>query len=269
MGLSALGVVVLAGSFSLQDIVEAQRSVWFAVLQPVGLVEPEELHALGVALPPTLPRHLVHPAELVGDALEGELIRQAAEIDLSRFKGAVPIELTGHSPFPPIGELPYLLTLPAHGFFWFLLAAGLPIGRSLAEADFATVLSSEDVPAGLSVPPVAFGRNDDLVGALNDAELRPLPGDTVLAGGQRRAERLGEVGLGALDGQAVEYDRVATVDDVGQIGVAGPRIRRQIVADGIGAWTKKCQHTSWWNETLNGTWVLRTASATAGSSAIR
>src|SRR3546814_20395252 len=30
--------------------------------------------------------------------------------------------MTGRSPFPPIGDLPYLLTLPAHGFFWFLLA---------------------------------------------------------------------------------------------------------------------------------------------------
>ncbi len=48
---------------------------------------------------------------------------QAAEIDLSEFEGRVPIELTGQSPFPPVGELPYLLTLPAYGFYWFLLAA--------------------------------------------------------------------------------------------------------------------------------------------------
>ncbi|MFC0009896.1 maltose alpha-D-glucosyltransferase [Devosia nitrariae] len=46
---------------------------------------------------------------------------QAVEIDLSRFKGAVPIELSGYSVFPPIGDLPYLVTLPAYGFFWFLL----------------------------------------------------------------------------------------------------------------------------------------------------
>ncbi len=46
---------------------------------------------------------------------------QAVELDLARYKGAVPIELMGHSPFPPIGELPYLITLPAYGFFWFLL----------------------------------------------------------------------------------------------------------------------------------------------------
>ncbi|SMF57446.1 trehalose synthase /maltokinase [Tistlia consotensis] len=47
---------------------------------------------------------------------------QAVELDLSRFRGAVPVELTGGSPFPPVGDLPYLLTLPAYGFYWFLLA---------------------------------------------------------------------------------------------------------------------------------------------------
>ena len=40
-----------------------------------------------------------------------------------RFKGRVPVEMLGRTPFPPIGELPYLLTLPAHGFYWFRLAA--------------------------------------------------------------------------------------------------------------------------------------------------
>ena len=29
-------------------------------------------------------------------------------------------------PFPPVGELPYLLTLPAHGFYWFRLADDVP-----------------------------------------------------------------------------------------------------------------------------------------------
>jgi len=47
---------------------------------------------------------------------------QAVEIDLSRYEGRVPVELVGQSPFPPVGELPYMLTLPAYGFFWFLLA---------------------------------------------------------------------------------------------------------------------------------------------------
>ncbi|QBQ54747.1 maltose alpha-D-glucosyltransferase [Nitrosococcus wardiae] len=47
---------------------------------------------------------------------------QPVELDLSRFKGRVPLEMMGHTPFPPIGELPYLLTLPSHGFYWFRLA---------------------------------------------------------------------------------------------------------------------------------------------------
>jgi len=48
---------------------------------------------------------------------------QAAEIDLAAYAGKVPVELTGASSFPPIGELPYLVMLPAYGFYWFQLAA--------------------------------------------------------------------------------------------------------------------------------------------------
>jgi maltose alpha-D-glucosyltransferase/alpha-amylase len=44
---------------------------------------------------------------------------QPVELDLSEHAGAVPQELTGGIRFPPIGELPYLLTLPGHGFYWF------------------------------------------------------------------------------------------------------------------------------------------------------
>ncbi|CAN5760580.1 maltose alpha-D-glucosyltransferase [soil metagenome] len=47
---------------------------------------------------------------------------QAVELDLGQYRGAVPIELVGRSAFPPVGDLPYMLTLPAYGSFWFLLA---------------------------------------------------------------------------------------------------------------------------------------------------
>jgi maltose alpha-D-glucosyltransferase / alpha-amylase len=47
---------------------------------------------------------------------------QAVELDLARFKGRVPVELLGRSSFPPVGELPYMLTLPGHSFYWFELA---------------------------------------------------------------------------------------------------------------------------------------------------
>jgi len=47
---------------------------------------------------------------------------QPVELDLKRFKGRVPVEMLGRTAFPPIGELPYMLTLPAHAFYWFRLA---------------------------------------------------------------------------------------------------------------------------------------------------
>jgi maltose alpha-D-glucosyltransferase/alpha-amylase len=49
---------------------------------------------------------------------------QAVELDLAAFEGRVPVEMVGGSAFPPIGKLPYLLTLPPYGFYWFLLTGG-------------------------------------------------------------------------------------------------------------------------------------------------
>ena len=46
---------------------------------------------------------------------------QYVELDLSKWKGMRPLELFGHTEFPPIGELPYLLTLPGYAFYWFSL----------------------------------------------------------------------------------------------------------------------------------------------------
>jgi maltose alpha-D-glucosyltransferase/alpha-amylase len=49
-------------------------------------------------------------------------IAQPVELELATFKGRVPVEMMGRSAFPPVTELPYLLTLPAYGFFWFRLS---------------------------------------------------------------------------------------------------------------------------------------------------
>jgi maltose alpha-D-glucosyltransferase / alpha-amylase len=46
---------------------------------------------------------------------------QYVELDLAAHVGSVPVELLGCSRFPPIGELPYLLTLGPHAYHWFLL----------------------------------------------------------------------------------------------------------------------------------------------------
>ena len=46
---------------------------------------------------------------------------QPVELDLSAWRSCTLYELTGGVPFPQIGELPYLLTLPGHGFYWFAI----------------------------------------------------------------------------------------------------------------------------------------------------
>jgi maltose alpha-D-glucosyltransferase/alpha-amylase len=66
---------------------------------------------------------------------------QPVEINLSEFKGAVPIELLGSTPFPPIGELPYFLTLPGYGFYWFRLSR-----EAAAPAWHDERLAPEDLP---------------------------------------------------------------------------------------------------------------------------
>jgi maltose alpha-D-glucosyltransferase/alpha-amylase len=59
---------------------------------------------------------------------------QAVELDLSDYAGRIPVEMLGNSIFPPIGQLTYLLTLPPHGFYWFVLTsdAQLPSWHSPA-----------------------------------------------------------------------------------------------------------------------------------------
>jgi maltose alpha-D-glucosyltransferase / alpha-amylase len=51
---------------------------------------------------------------------------QAVELDLSAFAGRIPEEMLGRTPFPRVGELPYLLTLAPRGWFWFLLREEAP-----------------------------------------------------------------------------------------------------------------------------------------------
>jgi len=49
-------------------------------------------------------------------------VPQAVELDLARFAGRVPVELFGGESFPPVGKLPYLVTLAGHGYMAFRLA---------------------------------------------------------------------------------------------------------------------------------------------------
>ena len=49
-------------------------------------------------------------------------VPQQAALDLSAYSGRVPVEMIGWSPFATIGDDRYVVTLPGHGFFWFLLS---------------------------------------------------------------------------------------------------------------------------------------------------
>jgi len=66
---------------------------------------------------------------------------QPVELDLKAYRGRVPVELMGRTAFPPIGELPYMLTLPACGFYWFRLATDVEVPRWHEEH-----LAREDLP---------------------------------------------------------------------------------------------------------------------------
>jgi maltose alpha-D-glucosyltransferase/alpha-amylase len=46
---------------------------------------------------------------------------QPIELNLQQWAGYIPVEMSGYVEFPSIGQLPYLLTLPGHGFYWFQL----------------------------------------------------------------------------------------------------------------------------------------------------
>lgn len=59
---------------------------------------------------------------------------QFVELDLREFVGTVPIETWGLIPFPPVGELPYLLTLGPHNFYWFRLVPSERVQEYIAQA---------------------------------------------------------------------------------------------------------------------------------------
>jgi maltose alpha-D-glucosyltransferase/alpha-amylase len=71
---------------------------------------------------------------------------QYVELDLSSLRGATPVEMFGQTRFPPIGDLPYLLTLGPHSFYWFVLeGAAVDVAGEAADDPTARIPS-------LSVP---------------------------------------------------------------------------------------------------------------------
>jgi maltose alpha-D-glucosyltransferase/alpha-amylase len=68
---------------------------------------------------------------------------QFVELDLSRFAGARPMEVFGHTRFPPVTRAPYVLTLSPYAFYWL----------ALAPEPAPTSTSEPTVPAKLTIPP--------------------------------------------------------------------------------------------------------------------
>lgn len=46
---------------------------------------------------------------------------QSVNLDLSAFKGMVPVEIFGRTEFPKISDSSYFISLSPHGFYWFML----------------------------------------------------------------------------------------------------------------------------------------------------
>jgi maltose alpha-D-glucosyltransferase/alpha-amylase len=67
---------------------------------------------------------------------------QYAELDLSEFNGMLPVELFGRSRFPPIGDLPYFITLGPHAFYWFSLEPQRVDGRPVELAEVESEIPS-------------------------------------------------------------------------------------------------------------------------------
>jgi maltose alpha-D-glucosyltransferase/alpha-amylase len=124
---------------------------------------------------------------------------QAVELDLSAYKSRVPVELLGRSAFPPIGDLTYLVTLPAYGFHWFVLpqVADVPHWhedtppplpefmtlvtragwRDLMTGKDARQLASEVLPVYLAKQRW-FAAKGDRIGDVRFAAMPELPGET-------------------------------------------------------------------------------------------
>jgi maltose alpha-D-glucosyltransferase/alpha-amylase len=65
---------------------------------------------------------------------------QYVELDLSKYKGFVLTEPFGETVFPAVGDVPYVITLGPHGFYWFSLDAP---GKG---ADVLSIPPPESVP---------------------------------------------------------------------------------------------------------------------------
>lgn len=70
---------------------------------------------------------------------------QTVELDLSAFKGMVPVEIFGRTEFPAIAEAPYFLSVGPHAFYWFTLKFH-PDGAQIAKPQSQLPVLTVDAP---------------------------------------------------------------------------------------------------------------------------
>jgi len=110
---------------------------------------------------------------------------QHAELSLPSLRGLHPVEMSGRSAFPPVGDGPYPISLGPHGFFWFALEKAAPTTKPVhvpsAPEAWPTVTWTEDaqesfaeglgrrlaplLPAVLRARPWFWGKSRDLIRA--------------------------------------------------------------------------------------------------------
>jgi maltose alpha-D-glucosyltransferase/alpha-amylase len=138
-------------------------------------------------------------------------VPQQAALDLSAYSGRVPVEMIGWSPFATIGDDRYVITLPGHGFFWFLLSetAQAPAWETTLPDELpelvTLVLPREETHAQLVGTAVALLENDVLPAFLPKQRWF-ADKDTALG----RVRLLDVVGLG--DGPAQAYSAIVEIE---------------------------------------------------------
>ena len=73
---------------------------------------------------------------------------QAVELDLSQWKGLVPVELFSSNEMPVIGDNPYFLTLGPHAFYWFAMQPRAAPSIQSDGAQVATALAEVRTAGG-------------------------------------------------------------------------------------------------------------------------
>jgi len=94
---------------------------------------------------------------------------QPVELDLSQHKGLIPTEVMGRATFPSIGDAPYVLTLPGHGFMWFRLAKGDDDITSMAEYSAYILYKARGADVEFVAPPEGLVATPLIIGAVSKA----------------------------------------------------------------------------------------------------